>query len=615
MLEKIRDGSQNAIAKGILVLVILSFAFAGVSSYLGSSREAPAASVNGDNITKSQLEQAFQNEKARMEQQMGEMFAALSADDNYLRSLKQGVLDRLVAEKLMDQAAKSMGLRISDEQIKQAILNEPSFQTDGKFDNERYLAILSQMGYKTNSFRDMMRVDMTRRQLINSLVSSEFVLPGESAAIGKLQAQTRDLRFQLVDAEPFVAGISVSDEEAQKFYDANQDQFMTPELVSLEYVALNAADLAKDISVSDEEAKSYYDEHSEQYRTAEKRLAAHILVEFGDDEAAAKAKAEALHKQLDAGADFAELAKKESADSFSGAQGGQLDWFEQGVMDPAFDGALFALQKGQYSDVVKSDFGFHIVKLLDIQGGEQASFESVKDKILAQLKEKQAVDKYYGLQQKLADTSYEVPDTLAEAAKAIGAEVKSTELFAREAAPAVVNNPEVLKAAFSDAVLHSGMNSELVELAPNSVMVVRVKEHKDAGTKAFAEAKADITARLTQEKANEAASAKAQELLSKFNAGETLELQAKAGVARYGRDLDPSIVNKAFQMAVGAADTVSLASGYALVVLDKINEPATVDEATQKALASRMASQNTEAAYRALIDSLKAKADISYSAL
>ncbi|QSX31234.1 SurA N-terminal domain-containing protein [Shewanella cyperi] len=615
MLEKIRDGSQSAIAKGILVLVILSFAFAGVSSYLGSSREAPAASVNGEDISKNELEQAFQNEKARMEQQMGEMFAALSADDNYLRSLKQGVLDRLVAEKLMDQTAKRMGLRISDEQIKQAIINEPAFQTDGKFDNDRYLAILSQMGYKTNSFRDMMRVDMTRRQLINGLVGSEFVLPGESTEIAKLQAQTRDVRFQMVDAEPFVAGISVSDEDAKGFYDANQDQFMTPELVSLEYVALNAADLAAAISVSDDEAKGYYDEHQGQYRTAEKRLAAHILVGFGDDEAAAKAKAEALHQQLVSGADFAELAKKESEDTFSGAQGGQLDWFEQGVMDPAFDGALFALQKGQYSEVVKSDFGFHIVKLLDVQGGEQASFESVKDKILAQLKEKQAVDQYYGLHQKLADTSYEVPDSLAEAAKAIGAGVKATELFARDMAPAAVNFPEVLKAAFSDAVLHSGMNSEVVEVAPNSVMVVRVKEHKEAGTQPFEEAKADIIARLTQEKANEAASAKAQELLSKFNAGEALELETKAGVARYSRELDPSIVNKAFQMAVGAADTVSLASGYALVVLDKINEASSVDEATQKALASRMASQNTEAAYRALIDSLKANAEISYSAL
>ncbi|QSX38472.1 SurA N-terminal domain-containing protein [Shewanella sedimentimangrovi] len=615
MLEKIRDGSQSAIAKGILVLVILSFAFAGVSSYLGSTQEAPAASVNGEDISKNELEQAFQNEKARMEQQMGEMFAALSADDNYLRSLKQGVLDRLVAEKLMDQTAKRMGLRISDEQIKQAIMNEPAFQTDGKFDNDRYLAILSQMGYKTNSFRDMMRVDMTRRQLINGLVGSEFVLPGESTEIAKLQAQTRDVRFQMVDAEPFVAGISVSDEDAKGFYDANQDQFMTPELVSLEYVALNAADFAADISVSDDEAKGYYDEHQGQYRTAEKRLAAHILVGFGDDEAAAKAKAEALHQQLVSGTDFAELAKKESEDTFSGAQGGQLDWFEQGVMDPAFDGALFALEKGQYSEVVKSDFGFHIVKLLDVQGGDQASFESVKDKILAQLKEKQAVDKYYGLQQKLADISYEVPDTLAEAAKAIGAEVKSTELFARDMAPAELNHPEVLKAAFSDAVLHSGMNSEVVELAPNSVMVVRVKEHKAAGTQPFDEAKADIIARLTQEKANEAAMAKAQELLSKFNAGEALELETKAAVARYSRELDPSIVNKAFQMAVGAADTVSLASGYALVVLDKINEASSVDEATQKALASRMASQNTEAAYRALIDSLKANAEISYSAL
>lgn len=292
MLEKIRDGSQGVIAKGILVLVILSFAFAGVSSYLGSTTDVPAAEVNGDKITKAELEQAYQSERARMEQQLGEMFAALSADEKYLESIKQSVLERLVADKLIDQAAHAMGLRVSDEQIIAAIKTEPAFQTDGKFDNERYQAILRQLGYQPQTFRSMMRVDMTRRQLTAALVGTEFVLPGEAKQLAELQGQTRDIRYFVVDSAPFLANASVTDEQVKNYYDVNLGQFMSPEKVSLEYVELNAADFAKNSPISDEEAQAYYDEHKAQYVASEKRLAAHILVTLGSDEAAAKTKAD-----------------------------------------------------------------------------------------------------------------------------------------------------------------------------------------------------------------------------------------------------------------------------------------------------------------------------------
>ncbi|MBT1443198.1 SurA N-terminal domain-containing protein [Shewanella sp. JM162201] len=614
MLEKIREGSQGTIAKSILVLVILSFAFTGVSSYLGSSTETPAATVNGEVIPESALEQAYQNEKARMEQQLGDMFETLAADDNYLRSIKQGVLERLVADKLLDQTATELGLRVSDEQIKQAILEEPAFQTEGKFDNERYQAILRQLGYQTNSFRDMMRVDMTRRQLINALVGSEFVLPSESKAIAELQGQTRDLRYVVVTSQPFEAGVSVTDEEAKSFYDANPDQFINPEQVSLEYLMLSAKTLADAVNVTEEQAKTYYDEHMNQYKTPEKRLAGHILVNLGEDEAAAKAKIDAIYAKLQGGADFAEVAKTDSEDTFSGEQGGQLDWFEQGVMDPAFDGALFALEKGAYSAPVKSEYGFHIIKLLDQQGGEQAAFADVKDRILAQLKDKEALDKFYSLQQKLADTSYEVPDSLVEAAKATGLELKTTALFARELPPAEISNPALIKAAFSEQVLQSGMNSDVIDLGDNNVAVVRMKEHKLAGTLPFAEVKAGIVTRLTQDKANEAAKKQADELLAKFKAGEAIDLTAKAKVARFDRELDPSIVNKAFQLAVGGADSVSMAAGYAVVVLDKVNAAEKVEDALVEALAQRLSGQYTENTYRGVIESLKAKAEVTYGA-
>ncbi len=392
---------------------------------------------------------------------------------------------------------------------------------------------------------------------------------------------------------------------------------MSPEKVSLEYVELNAADFAKNSPISDEEAQAYYDEHKAQYVANEKRLAAHILVTIDSDEAAAKAKAEDLAKQLDNGADFAELAKANSDDTLSAEQGGKLEWFEPGVMDPTFDAALFALNKGEHSGVVKTDFGFHIIKLLDVQVGATVPFADVKAKIVAQLQDKKAVDQFYSLQSKLADTSYEVPDTLAETAKAVGIAVKTTALFSRDDVPAEFNKPDFVKAAFSETVMLKGLNSEVIELAPNHVIVIRAKEHQDAGTLPLATVKADITDRLKQDQANDAARAKAQEILSQVKAGATdIALIAKAKLGRGEQTIDPAIVGKVFQMPTPSTtpvvDTVALANGYAVVALDKVNAAESVSDELVNALKQRLNAQYSEADYRGLIDSLKANAEVLY---
>ncbi|MGS0676691.1 SurA N-terminal domain-containing protein [Shewanella sp. 125m-1] len=617
MLEKIREGSQGVIAKSILVLVILSFAFTGVSSYLGSSTEVAAATVNGEEISNSALEQAYQNERSRLEQQLGDMFATLSADDNYMQSVKQSVLERLVAEKLLDQNAAELGLRVSDAQVIAAIKAEPAFQTDGHFDNDRYQAILRQLGYQANSFRDMMRTDMTRRQLVATLIGSEFVLPGEAKYLADLQGQTRDIDYKVIDATPFLADISVTDEQIKTYYDSNLGQFIRPEVVSLDYIELDAKDLASDVTVTDADAQAYYDEHQAQYTQAEKRLAAHILVQLGDDDSAAKAKAEAIYKQLQDGADFAEIAKTESEDTFSGEQGGQLDWFEAGVMEPEFDQALFALNKGEYSNVVKTNFGYHIIKALDIQPGAQAPFADVKEKIIAQLQDKQAVDKFYELQQVLADSSYEVPDTLVEAAKDLGVEVQTTAEFTRSNPPELFSKPELLNEAFSSNVLLDGMNSDVLEVEPNHIVVIRVNTHKAAGTMDLADVRNAIANRLKQEQANEAARKQAQELMTAVEAsGVPADFVVQDKLARFAQDVDGAIVNKAFAMAQPtdkpSVDTVALANGYAVVVLKQVNAAEGVDASLLDALKQRLSSQYSENDYRAVIATLKAKGEVLY---
>lgn len=620
MLEKIREGSQGVIAKTILVLVILSFAFAGVSSYLGKTTEVPAATVNGQDITKTQFEQAYQNERARMQQQLGDMFETLAANDAYIAGLKKSVLDRLVAETLLEQAAYNLGLRVSDEQIKQAIFNEPAFQTDGKFDNARFQSIMRQLNYQPASFSEMMRKDMTRQQLVNALVGTEFVLSDEVDSLAKLQAQTRDIQYKIVDSAPFLKDVKISDADAKAFYDKNPQQFLSPEKVSLNYIELNVADLAKNESVTEQEAKTYYDEHKSQYQTQEKRLAAHILINNGDDPVAAKAKADKLYKELEQGADFATLAKANSNDQFSAQNGGQLDWFEKGVMDPAFDNALFAIPaKGDISDVVKTDFGYHIIKLLDIQPVVTSPFSKVKENIVKQLQEKKALDVFYQLQQKLADVSYEVPDTLDETAKAVNLKIQSTPLFSRNDAPAKLNVPELVKAAFSDQVMQSGMNSDVIELSPNHVVVIRVNKHQNAGTLPFDDVKADIVTQLQNEKASELALAKAQSMvkeLKEHNNSKNIELTSQTQLARNTQAVDSAIVAKAFEMPKPlknpVIETVRVAKGYAIVKLDKVNNAEKVEDSALSNIKQVLISQLAQSDYMSVIENLKAKAEITY---
>ncbi|MCF1426950.1 MAG: SurA N-terminal domain-containing protein [Shewanella sp.] len=616
MLEKIREGSQGVIAKSILILVILSFAFAGVSSYLGSSREVPAATVNGQVISNAELEQAYQNERSRMEQQLGDMFSALSSDQNYLANLKKSVLDKLVAQVLIEQAANELGLRVSDEQVKQAIMSESAFQTDGKFDNSRYISLLAQLGYQPAAFSEMMRQDLTSNQLVATLVNSEFVLAGEAKQLAELQGQTRDIQYKIVDAKPYTKDVSVTESQAKAYYDGNQAEFVSPEMISLDYVDLSVADLAKHIKVTDAEAEAYYNEHRSAYQTPEKRLAAHILINTGDD-GADKAKAEALHKELENGADFAMLAKENSNDQFSADKGGQLDWYEKGVMQPEFDKALFAIpKKGGISPVVKSDFGYHIIKLKDIEPGQTAAFADVKQQVINQLKTDKATDEFYQLEQKLKDVSYEVPDTLADAAKEVGAKVRTTAMFPRNNPPAALANAAVIQAAFSDPVLLNGENSDVIELAPNHAIVVRVNKHKNAGVVPFADVKADIEARLVQEQTNELARNAAQGLMNQIKAGDKVALNSRNGLGRFTEDLNPAIVNKAFRMAEPAdkpsVDTVALPQGYAVVVLDKVNTAQGINDTVLATISQRLGTEYANAEYLALVADLKSKAKIEY---
>ncbi len=627
MLDKLREGAQGKVAKVILGLIILSFALAGVGSYLnGPARTAPAT-VNGNDISAPALENAYRNERARMESQMGEAFNQLAANPDYMKQFRRGVLDRLIDQALIDDKARSLGLRVSDEQIKQAIVAMPEFAENGKFSNDRYLQLIRRAGMTPEMFRDSLRQDMVRQQLMGAVLGSEFALKGEAEQLDRLYNQTRDLRLIRLAASAYVDGIEVSDAEVEQFYKTNSARFMNDETVKVDYLLLDAANLGKNIKVTEQDAQDYYDQHQDLFQRPERRQVAHILIPFGKDEKAAGQKAEAVLAKAKAGDDFAALAKADSSDTFSAKKGGELDWFEKGVMDPAFEKAAFALAKaGDLSAVVKSPFGFHIIKLLGVEPAKTKPFVDVMSDTIARLQSEKAKEQFFAEQQKMADSSFENPDSLDLTAEAMGLQVQSTGYFSQADAPAPLNDPKVLSVAFSEQLRDDNTNSDVIELADGKALVLHIMGHQPKAAKPLAEVKEQVITAIKHDKASEVARGKAQGLLDKLKAGENvqadltalgLKVDTHTGVSRFAQEMDQNLVTQAFRMphptdGKPSVELVTEANGDRVVVaLDKVN---VIKEPSQMVslLQGQLGQGKAQADYKSLIDELRKAAKIEY---
>jgi peptidyl-prolyl cis-trans isomerase D len=630
MLENIREGSQGWVAKSILGLVILTFALAGIGSYTNSV-DSSVADVNGEKISQDAFNKAYQSQRNRMAQQFGDMFDTLSADENYMANFRNGVLDNLINEKLIDQSTLDMSIRVSDERIKKTITTMTEFQVDGVFDNDRYLAMINQAGfYQSSDFRDYLRVEMTRRQLTQAVVASEFSLPYQEKLMSALQEQKRNVRYATINAEQFKAGIELTDEEINQYYLANQTRFENQEKVKLNYIALDVNEIAKTIAVTDEDVKTYYEENMASYRQDAQRRVSHILVEFGDDEAAAKATIESLLTRVNAGEDFATLASEHSADTFSGENGGDLDWIDRGAMGDAFDEGAFALTEvGSVSNVVQTDFGFHIIKLTDFKAEQVQAFSDVKDEIKIRVSNDKAQDKFFELQQEMARLSFEAPDSLEEAADAVNAKVITTAWLSKFGNAAPFNNPKAIDAAFSDIVLQENLNSDIIEISDTLAIVLRLEEYQAAEVKPLSEVSAQIRDSLIAEKATEKAQSTADSLLVSFKAGNDITEQlsainasfvVKEDVTRSGSDIDASLSREAFKLphpteGMISATTVTLNNGDLSLLEVQAVIASDVEKVTDPRMAQQQTQQLAQSAYQSYVNALKLDAEITRRAV
>ena len=612
MLDSIRERSQSFVVKAILVFLALTFALFGIGSYVTNQPEPAVALVNGEEVSRVQFDRAVENERLRQEQQFGDFYATLAADPSFNQRLRQQVLDSLVNQKLLEQFARDSGIRMSNEQVKQAIRDYPAFQVAGQFDNDTYRLVLAQNGLSVDQFAENLRADLARSTALEGILESEFVLANEVEQIQALLNQTRSGGYVTFKLDDYKGQVELTEDEINSWYLANQNRFVVPEQVKAEFVEIDAGALAEAVEVDEARIREWYDNNRGNYETASQSRFSHILFE-GDD---AEARAQDVQQQLAAGADFATLAAEYSDDTFSAEQGGDLDFIEQGTMDPDFEEAAFALTEiGQVSDIVETTFGFHLIQLTDRIAGEVTPFEEVRDSIMSDMIDREVKQQYYELQQQVAEQAFEIPDTFAPIAEDTDLVVRSADWFSRNSAPTALNHPAVLAQVFDQDFIAEGLNSDLIEVSDTQSIVVRVTDYQAETVKPLAEVQAQVEQALLQEKAQQLAEQAAADAASAVLAGETVELTEITAATRQSADYPAAVLRTLFDLNAPMSDlstteVTNLGNGdVALVVLSEV-AAGTADESVTPQLREQLSGSQSQQVYAALLASLRAQADI-----
>lgn len=604
MLQNIRDNSQGWIAKTIIGIIVVLLALTGFEAIFNSSGNARnAAEVNGEEISLDELNQAVNMQRRQLMQQLGSDFDASLFDDKLMRD---SALGALIDRTLLLQGARDADFAFSQAALDQLILQTPEFAVDGVFNAARFDQVIQQMGYTRMQFRQLLEQEMLIGQLRAGISGSGFVTDQQIERFAQLERQTRDFASITVAADG--SAVQVSDEEARQYYEANTERFRSPEQVVLEYVELNKEAYFDEVDASEEELQELY--RQQIGNLAEQRRAAHILIEVdGTSDAEAKAQLEEIAAQLAAGGDFATLAKEHSDDPGSANEGGDLGYAGPGVYDPAFEDALYALKEGQVSAPVRSEFGWHLIKLLGVQSPEVPSFESMKPELERELKAQQVEQRFVEVTKELENLAFESAD-LEQPAQELGLTVKTTEPFGREGGEGIAANRQVIQAAFSDEVLMDRANSSVIELDPDTVVAVRIKQHLEPEVQAFEAVRDGIFEQLQYSKAAEQARSEGEKLLATLREGGEVERQWQSvEAATRGQDgVAPAVLQTVFRMPKpeGESSTfsgVTLASGdYVVIRLNGVSEPDGELSAEEKQnyrrfLASRSGQQDF-AAYR-----------------
>lgn len=614
MMDNLRTAANSVVIKIIFGIIIVSFILTGVSGYLIGGGDSYAAKVNDQEISRGQFENAVAGERNRMQQQLGEQFSELAANENYMKTMRQQVLDRLIDEALLDQYARHLGLGISDEQVKKAIFATKAFQNNGTFDNTRYNALINQMGMNADQYAQALRNQMVSQQLINAIAGTDFMLKGETDELATLVAQQRIVREAILDVNALAAKQTVTDQEITSYYEQNKNSFMAPEQFRVSYIKLDAANMQQD--ASDADIQAYYDQHQDEFTQPQRNRYSVIQTKTEDE---AKAVLDALSK----GADFAQLAKEKSSDIISARNGGDMGWLEPATTPDELKNAGLK-EKGQLSGAIKSSVGFLVVRLDDIQPAKVKPLAEVRDDLAAKVKQEKGLDAFYALQQKVSEAASNDNVSLTGAEQAAGVKAVETGWFGRNNLPEELNFKPVADAIFNGGLVGEngtpGSNSDIITVDGDRAFVIRISEHKPEAVKPLDEVKSQVTDIVKHNKAQQQAKLDADKLLAALKAGKGDEALKAAGLSfgeaktltRTGQD---PLSQAAFALPLPAKDKPSygvasdMQGNVVLLALDEV-KAGTMPEEQKKAMVQGITQNNAQIAFEALMSNLRKEAKI-----
>lgn len=597
MFDSVRNNKR--IIQVVLAIIMLPFALWGVDSYVrntGGGNEV--ASVGGTPISAGQFQQALREQQDRLRPQLGGNSPELLESPQ----LRRGVLEELINQRLLALHAQKSKLMVSDAALVGFITAVPSLQENGKFSRERYQALVAAQGMSVEMFEAQVRQDLLQQQAMmavgNAAVSGH--VPAERWLAAQLEE--REISEAVLRAEQFAAASKPDAAAIKRYYEENRPRFEKPEQVRVEYLVLSQEKMIEGAKVSDEEIKAWYQSNEARYKQAEQRQASHILIRADKNapEAevkAAQAKAEQLLAQLKAApGDFAKLAKQYSQDPGSAEKGGDLGYFGRGMMVKPFEEAAFSLKENQLSDVVRSDFGFHLIKLTGVRPEQVRPLNDVRGEIVAELKRQAGSRQFAASAEEFGNIVYEQADSLKPAAEKYGLSIQASEWLAKGGqAVAPLTNPKLQAAIFSDDALKNKRNTAAIDVGTNTLVSARVVEHRPAALEPLEAVSGMIEKVLAREAAVAKASAAGQADLEKLNKGEKLDLTWSAArtVSRmHAPELSPEA-----RSAIFAASTKSLPvyvgaktpTGHALYRIDKVKpyDSSAGDEAAARSQALR----------------------------
>lgn len=626
MLQSIREKFSGWILVIIMLLLVVPFALFGINNYFQAQIDTFVAKVNDTEIAPAQLQERLDLQRRQMRQMLGQDadISFVDTPDN-----KRRILDSLIEEELRVQDARAAGIEIPASKLQSEILAIDAFKPNGSFDQDTYVAVLRNMDMTPAIFQERVLRDLSAREIVLRVGNSAFVTDAEVDAYLRLQNQTRSFASIRLNAADETAPAPTED-EITKDYATRKAELMTPELVTLEYVEIKADQLTvTDPTEADLQAR--YEEQKDRYVVPEQRKASHILVEVAagadaDTQKAALARAEALLAEIMGGKAFADVAKASSDDIGSKQQGGDLGWLEPGASDPAFEEALFKLEIGKLSEPVLGANGYHLIQLNEIKAESRRQFAEVKAELESEYRVSEQDRMFSDLAGALVDEIHRDPQSLQGPADKLKLEVKLTQPFARSGGAEIAANPAVLEEAFSELVLQRGQTSDLIDIAKNHVVAIRVSERKAPEPRSLDQVRGEIEAALRLAAQRKLLDDKVKALESRLTAGESLEVIAKelnktpdlaVAVVRTAGNQDATLLEQVFKMPrpgeTPLRKAVRINEGeQALVELTAVVDanPAAVEKEARDAARAQLAGQWTEAETKAYVDALRKKAQI-----